>query len=270
MNLTHTLEADDNDSTYTKIGAEMVYRGNTGFSEQYWYTSVKWGTTLVLNSITFFKKSRSEYWEYAEKETILEIPMADSLDYAVYQLIGDNVIYKANSGTDLRTFLSCPYNYKYFTEKEDEDQKLDNRNCTKCPESREPFSYGFDDDKCLPCRNLVGFIANAPAYVQFFYNLNCEGYELCESTNTCVEETVTETNDVVEEEVIFVDGDGGQVTNVVTEEEEGDSATLWILILIVVVLLVIVVGYFLLKSRRKGVSRKVSVDRTPTAVDPMG
>ena len=144
--------------TFTKIGSNMIYRSNTGFSEQFWYTSLKWGTTRVLNSITFFKESRADFWEYTKKENILELTMADTDDFLVYQMIGDNVIYKAGSGTDLRTFLACPYNYRYFTEEKEEDQKLDNRNCTKCPESRQPFSYGFDDDKCLPCKNLVGFI----------------------------------------------------------------------------------------------------------------
>lgn len=188
--------------------------------------------------------------------------MADSTDFANYQMIGDNVIYKAGSGTDLRTFLACPYNYRYFTEEKEEDQKLDNRNCTKCPESRQPFSYGFDDDKCLPCRNLVGFIENAEAYVQFFYNINCEGYELCETTNTCVDETVTETDTNDNINLIEVDLDEPDLPNQVIEEEESDSSTIWILILIVVILLIIVIGYFLFKSRRRGVNRKISADHT--------
>ena len=212
LNLTYTLGPEENVDTFTKIGSNMIYRGNTGFSEQFWYTSLKWGTTRVLNSITFFKESRADFWEYAKKENILELTMADTDDFLVYQMIGDNVIYKKNSGTDLRTFLSCPYNYRWnITEKQkdDEDYLLENRNCTKCPETREPFSYGFDDDKCLPCRNLVGFVKNAEAYVQFFYNLNCEGYELCETTNTCVDETVIETEEVEQEDIFFID-EGGE------------------------------------------------------------
>ena len=131
LNLTYTLEGE---STYTKIGQTLVYRANTGFSVQYWYTSVKWGSTLVLNRITFFKKSRSGYWEYTKKENILELPMVNSGDFANYLMIGDNVFFKAGSGTDLCTSTSCPCTYRYFTERKDESQKLDNRNCTKCPE----------------------------------------------------------------------------------------------------------------------------------------
>ena len=62
LNLTYTLEPEENVNTFTKIGSNMIYRSNTGFSEQFWYTSLKWGTTRVLNSITFFKESRSDFW----------------------------------------------------------------------------------------------------------------------------------------------------------------------------------------------------------------
>ena len=62
----------------------------------------------------------------------MKLTQADSHDFLVYQTIGDNLIYKMNSGTYLNTTLSCPYNYRYFTEEKEEDQKLDNRNCTKC------------------------------------------------------------------------------------------------------------------------------------------
>ena len=113
LNLTYTLGPEENVNTFTKIGSNMIYRSNTGFSEQFWYTSLKWGTTRVLNSITFFKESRADFWEYTKKENILELTMADTDDFLVYQMIGDNVIYKKNSGTDLRTFLSCPYNYRW-------------------------------------------------------------------------------------------------------------------------------------------------------------
>ena len=41
--------------------------------------------------------------------------------------------------------------------------------------------------------------------MQFFYNINCEGYELCETTNTCVDETVTETD--TNDNIDLIEGD---------------------------------------------------------------
>ena len=119
-----------------------------------------------------------------------------------------------NDAKDLKTFLSCPYNYRYFTEEEEDEQKLDNRNCTKC-EITVPFSYGFDADECKKCGDLAGFVANSEEYVQYFYNLNCADYQPCEATNSCVvetEEEVEEKEDVFSGNITdFTDGSAVKV-----------------------------------------------------------
>ena len=130
---------------------------------------------MYLNSIVFFKKSGNEYWEYKRNDEIMKLTQANEDDFMVYQTIGDDIIYKMNEDNTLNTTLLCGYNYRYFTEEKEEDQKLDNRNCTKCRE-KEPFSYGFESDKCEPCSKFVGFIENAEEYLKYFYSLDCAGY----------------------------------------------------------------------------------------------
>ena len=144
MNLTYTL---DGDSSHKSIGKKIVYRSNTGYSEQFWYTSHSGSRSIALNSIVFFKKSRNDYWEYVEDEDLLQLSGSDDRDYLVYDMYKDNMLYKLNDNTDLQTFLSCKYNFRYNTEEEEEDIELDNRNCTRCLVSA-PFSYGFSEDEC--------------------------------------------------------------------------------------------------------------------------
>ena len=51
LNLTYTL---DGDRDHEDVGERILYMPETGYSEQYWYTS-KDGGTITLNSIVFFK-----------------------------------------------------------------------------------------------------------------------------------------------------------------------------------------------------------------------
>ena len=51
----------------------------------------------------------------------MKLTRTDDEDFMVYQTIGDDIIYKMNDATYLNTTLSCPYNYRYFTEELEED-----------------------------------------------------------------------------------------------------------------------------------------------------
>ena len=136
LNLTYTLEGDNN---YRQVGSNIMYRPNTGFSEQFWYTSYKSGK-VTLHSIVFFKFTANEHWEHKKDSKLLEIDLnalylneyaasdrykedssnghlvKDELLFGAYK---DSFIYKMKRGVDLRTFLSCEYNRWYFTENED-------------------------------------------------------------------------------------------------------------------------------------------------------
>lgn len=162
------------------MGRKLVYRPNSGYSEQWWYTSYK-NTKITLNSIVLFKKSGEETWQQKKDDTLLEVTQTTGVatDELLYQSIGDSFIYKLNHNQTLWTFLSCEYNHFYFTEDPDKDDgripELDNRNCTRC-ERRTPFSYGFDKDECKTCDSLVQFVKQADEYIQYFYNEACGDY----------------------------------------------------------------------------------------------
>lgn len=131
-----------------------------------------------MNSIVFFKDNDNNYWEQKKDENLLRLTGSDDDDYIIYAAIQDSFIYKLNSGTNLRTFLSCEYNKWYFTEDEDSDDGgplLDNRNCTSCDRLK-PFSYGFNKDECKSCQDLVHFVDNADEYIQYFYHEACGDY----------------------------------------------------------------------------------------------
>lgn len=179
LNLTYTLEGDKNQK---RVGRNLVYRPNTGYSEQFWYTSYK-SNKITLNSIVFFKFGGNEHWDNKKDEKLLELNGQDEDDDIILNAINDNFIYKLKSGTDLRTFLSCEYNKWYFTEDDDDGGDgplLDNRNCTRCDARRSPFSYGFNEDECKKCQDLVGFVTNADEYIQYFYNEACGDYKPCD------------------------------------------------------------------------------------------
>lgn len=172
LNLTYTLEGDRD---ATKIGNNITYRHNTGYSEQFWYTSYK-GTQITLNSIVFFKQATNDYWEQKKDENLLTVTATNSNDYLIVAAVKDSFVYKLDLGTNLRTFLSCEYNKYYFTEDEDDGGPLlDNRNCTRCP-NRKPFSYGFDEDECKTCQDMVSFVKNTDEYIQYYYNEACGDY----------------------------------------------------------------------------------------------
>ena len=56
----YTLEGD---SEHKEIGKRIVYVPNSGYSEQFWYTS-QLGSKTSLNTITFFKKINSDEWQW--------------------------------------------------------------------------------------------------------------------------------------------------------------------------------------------------------------
>lgn len=93
------------DSNHREIGKEIVYTTNTGYSEEFWYTSKK-GSKISMNSMLFFKKIDSDEWEFQQDEDLVKVTGSD----LVYSPIRDNFIYKANYSTDLRTFKSCKFN----------------------------------------------------------------------------------------------------------------------------------------------------------------
>ena len=89
-------------------------------------------------------------------------------DYVIFDNIGDNMIYKSYESTDLRTFISCKYNYRYDTEDDEEYATLDNRQCVSCGAAK-PFSYGSQSTECHPCSHLEGYVAYTEEYLQYFY-----------------------------------------------------------------------------------------------------
>lgn len=157
-----------------RITKSIEYRLNTGYSEQFWYTSVD-GSTTELNTILFFKQVDSEEWEYEEDDDLMR--WSGTTSTILEQQFG-NWLTKVESSTVIKTFLSCNYNYKYNTIDDsviDEDllggfkyndtEKMAWRNCTKCPEDA-PFSYGFQETECKPCEDFAeGFLANAHPYI---------------------------------------------------------------------------------------------------------
>lgn len=246
LNLTYTLEGDRNNKN---VGRKVVYRENTGYSEQFLYTSHK-SNKIILNSIVFFKKTGNDYWEQKRDEGLLELTVTSIEEHLTFDNYHDDFIYKLQSGTDLRTFLSCPYNYIYNTEDEDSNDGgplLGNRNCTRCL-NRVPFSYGFNKEECVTCTSLVGFVANADEYIQYFYNEACGDFQACDATNSCNSGGSTTTTE--EEDDIFVWGDNYGYDGTIVkapEPDQGSSSTILILILIFLALAVIIVCYIFFK-----------------------
>ena len=56
LDATYTLKDGFSSTQMQDIGAQITYRPNTGYSEQFWYTSRK-ASEVYLNSIVFFKKT---------------------------------------------------------------------------------------------------------------------------------------------------------------------------------------------------------------------
>lgn len=152
----------EGDNDHKKVGQMIEYRPNSGYSEQFWYTSTKSDKTTI-NSILFFKKSSSTGWEYEQDEDLVVIEV-ESNDYFDFTHIDESVLFV--NGEKMSTFVACDYNFKYNNDdtRDDEDDDdydemnywhtLAYRNCTQCPDDM-PFSYGFQDDECHACSEFA-------------------------------------------------------------------------------------------------------------------
>ena len=69
MQLAYTLEGDKDAQ---QVGRKLVYRPNSGYSEQWWYTSYK-NTKITLNSIVLFRKSGEENWQQKKDDDLLVV-----------------------------------------------------------------------------------------------------------------------------------------------------------------------------------------------------
>ena len=69
LQLAYTLEGDKDAQ---QVGRKLVYRPNSGYSEQWWYTSYK-NTKITLNSIVLFRKSGEENWQQKKDDDLLVV-----------------------------------------------------------------------------------------------------------------------------------------------------------------------------------------------------
>ena len=148
LNRTYELKGDKN---HKKVGKQIVYRLDTGYSENFWYTSTS-GSKITLNTMLFFKFVDNNYWDFEKTEDLVTITGSDLVYTAASK---NNFLYKANYSKELRTFVSCNFNSVYNSDDTDKDKYNDThilayRNCTKCPSSS-PFSYGYQADECREC-----------------------------------------------------------------------------------------------------------------------
>ena len=96
---------------------------------------------------------------------------SDSLSLACY---GQSCFYKARQLSVVETFMSCDFNQRFAT-----DDSISGRSCYTC-RSEAPFSYGFSQQSCLSCLNILDEIAeiqatNSKSAVAVFYEEACPG-----------------------------------------------------------------------------------------------
>ena len=131
------------------------------------------------------------------------------MDYAVFDIYGDNIIYKSNFGNELRTFMSCQFNY--FLEFEDDYHALGNRHCYQCngttPVYAETAGY------CKSCASFEGYVTYENPDVQYsFVNAcrntpSCEASDICQVPDIIVDPTVTGPTDEELEDEFAIDFD---------------------------------------------------------------
>ena len=136
------------------MGEVIEYREETDGAEQFWFTSEK-GNTIWINRITFFKGKYKEEWEWELDEEILSQPRNGDKDFAVFDIIDHSIIYKTNLGSELRTYMSCKYNYIDYLEGEENTneilrERLDNRHCHTC-NGTDSIRVQQNADECTSC-----------------------------------------------------------------------------------------------------------------------